>query len=128
MLGQQVVEQVFKPEAIHELAGKHVEHRSANLCNTGRYTQRCNAVCRFVTFEQDSSVEQVFRMGAMHELAGKRVEVKSATPRGSGPVTPNRNLPMGRVWAQRPMAGRGMGLYPGQIPQAGFMGPYGPVG
>ena len=88
----------------------------------------CNAVCRFVTFEQDSSVEQVFRMGAMHELAGKRVEVKSATPRGSGPVTPIRNLPMGRVWAQRPMAGRGMGLYPGQIPQAGFMGPYGPVG
>lgn len=69
-------------------------------------------------------------MGSMHELAGKRVEVKSATPRGSGPIMPSRNLPMGRVWgAQRPMGGRGFGLYPGQIPQAGFgMGPYGPVG
>lgn len=69
-------------------------------------------------------------MGAMHELAGKRVEVKSATPRGSGPVAPNRNVPMGRIWGpQRSLPGRGMGIYPGQLAQTGFgMGPYGPVG
>jgi heterogeneous nuclear ribonucleoprotein A1/A3 len=86
-------------------------------------------VCRFVTFERDSSVEQVFQVGTMHELSGKRVEVKSATPRGSGPVAGRGSLAEQRMWGPRPMGGRGMGSFPGQMSPQGFgMGGYGAVG
>lgn len=83
----------------------------------------------FVTFERDSSVEQVFQVGSMHELSGKRVEVKSATPRGSGPVAGRGSLAEQRMWGPRPMGGRGMGSFPGQMSPQGFgMGGYGAVG
>lgn len=83
----------------------------------------------FVTFERDSSVEQVFQTGSMHELSGKRVEVKSATPRGSGPIAGRGGLADQRMWGPRPMGGRGMGVFPGQLnPQGYGMGGYGGVG
>ncbi len=65
----------------------------------------------------------------MHELSGKRVEVKSATPRGSGPVAGRGSLAEQRMWGPRPMGGRGMGSFPGQMSPQGFgMGSYGAVG
>ena len=65
----------------------------------------------------------------MHELSGKRVEVKSATPRGSGPVAGRGSLAEQRMWGPRPMGGRGMGSFPGQMSPQGFgMGGYGAVG
>ncbi len=89
----------------------------------------CLWVRRFVTFERDASVEQVFQVGSMHELSGKRVEVKSATPRGSGPVAGRGSLAEQRMWGPRPMGGRGMGSFPGQMSPQGFgMGGYGAVG
>ena len=65
----------------------------------------------------------------MHELSGKQVEVKSATPRGSGPVIGRGSLAEHRMWGARPMGGRGMGIFPGQMPAQGFgMGSYAAVG
>ncbi len=101
---------------------------AASAVATDQQVTLCIA-CRFVTFERDSSVEQVFQVGSMHELSGKRVEVKSATPRGSGPVAGRAGIAEQRMWGPRPMGGRGMGIFPGQVSPQGFgMGAYGAVG
>lgn len=103
-------------------------HNKSGQCHI-KSSIKAKVICRFVTFERDSSVEQVFQTGSMHELSGKRVEVKSATPRGSGPIAGRGGLVDQRMWGPRPMGGRGMGVFPGQLnPQGYGMGGYGGVG
>lgn len=78
--------------------------------------------CRFITFDDDSSVERVFGAGRMHTIGGKQVEIKPATPRGSGPA----GMVMGPRTFPAVMPGRGTGRGYGEMgPMAGgFSRPY----
>ena len=101
---------------------------------TGGFPRDCEYLhgngCRFITFDDDSSVERVFGAGRMHTIGGKQVEVKAATPRGSGPAgmsaAPRAAFPMalpgrsmGRGFGEMgPMPGGFSGAYTGMMPYA----------